>query len=123
MRVNIFGLLRLSEAQAFSKKGLPPQRTTGVESKACAQNQKDWATLSDPTEKFNAYATELALDMNRFASDQNSEVTLKKIQDDVDSGNDSGVRGTPTFFLNGKAINPGGTYEGFKQLIDDALAR
>jgi protein-disulfide isomerase len=48
-----------------------------------------------------AYAGELGLDADRVASELQSEVHRPRVQRDVDSGLASGVRGTPTFFVNG----------------------
>jgi protein-disulfide isomerase len=47
------------------------------------------------------YAAALNLDGNRFASDLSGHVFLSKIQDDMKGGLQSGVKGTPTFFING----------------------
>lgn len=47
------------------------------------------------------YAAALHLDRKRFASDLSGHVFLSKIQDDMKGGLQSGVQGTPTFFING----------------------
>lgn len=47
------------------------------------------------------YATALRLDLKRFARDLAGHVFLPKIEDDMAGGLQSGVRGTPTFFING----------------------
>src|SRR3989344_2772616 len=86
------------------------------------EKQNDWEQLSNPADLFNKFAADLQLDMQKFATDQKSDATIKKIQDDLESGEDSGVQGTPTFYLNGKRIDPQGSYDIFKKLIDDALA-
>lgn len=48
------------------------------------------------------YATALHLDLKRFAADLTGHVHLPKIQDDMRGGLQSGVQGTPTFFINGE---------------------
>ena len=48
------------------------------------------------------YARELDLDGARFTSDSSSEVVRSRIESDVDSGESSGVRATPTLFINGR---------------------
>jgi Na+/H+ antiporter NhaA len=48
------------------------------------------------------YATELGLDVQRFADDLGRNVGAARIAEDVDSAELSGVSGTPTFFINGK---------------------
>jgi 2-hydroxychromene-2-carboxylate isomerase len=45
------------------------------------------------------YAAELELDVDRFASDVQAR---RRVADDVDSADLSGVSGTPTFFVNGQ---------------------
>lgn len=47
------------------------------------------------------YAAALHLDLKRFAGDLTHHVHLPKIQADIQGGLQSGVQGTPTFFING----------------------
>jgi protein-disulfide isomerase len=47
------------------------------------------------------YATALHLDGKRFASDLSGHAFLAKVEDDMKGGLQSGVQGTPTFFING----------------------
>lgn len=50
-----------------------------------------------------SYAKELGLDLDAFDRDRNSDAVAKRIQRDVDSGDDTGeVFGTPTLFIEGK---------------------
>jgi protein-disulfide isomerase len=46
-------------------------------------------------------ALQLGLDIYRFQADYERVSHVRRIADDVDSGTNSGVRGTPTFFING----------------------
>ena len=46
-------------------------------------------------------ALQLGLEIYRFQSDLEREPSLRRIRQDFSSGSESGVRGTPTFFLNG----------------------
>jgi protein-disulfide isomerase len=48
------------------------------------------------------YAERLALDVDRFRDDLRRHTGAARIAEDVDSGDLSGVSGTPTFFLNGR---------------------
>jgi Na+/H+ antiporter NhaA len=48
------------------------------------------------------YAEELGLDLERFADDLGRHVGGRRIADDVDGAEESGVAGTPTFFINGR---------------------
>jgi protein-disulfide isomerase len=47
------------------------------------------------------YAAALGLDEGRFREELADRTHLPRIRDDVHSGERSGVRGTPTFFING----------------------
>lgn len=85
-------------------------------------NQESWENETDPTNTFISYATSMGLDIPTFTADLKSEAVADAIREDVNSGNASGVAGTPTFFINGVALtrNPQG-FEPFKALIDAAL--
>jgi protein-disulfide isomerase len=47
------------------------------------------------------YARNLGLNVDRFESDLNKEQHLRHIQEDMRTGEESGVDSTPTFFING----------------------
>ena len=46
-------------------------------------------------------AQRLELDMPRFKAEMDDEVYLQRVREHLDSGRASGVRATPTFFVNG----------------------
>ena len=48
------------------------------------------------------YAKRLGLDMAQFNAELNDHVYLQRVREHLQSGNDSGVRSTPTFFVNGR---------------------
>ncbi len=50
---------------------------------------------------FQLHAEDLGLDLERFTRDTTDPQTTARIERDLASGRASGVRGTPTFFLNG----------------------
>ena len=47
------------------------------------------------------YAQTLGLDEARFAAEMEAHAHLKRVEDHFNGGVDSGVHGTPTFFING----------------------
>ena len=47
-------------------------------------------------------AADLGLDQERFSAELEESVHAARVQRDVDSGEDSGITGTPTFFVNGR---------------------
>lgn len=65
-------------------------------------------------------AEELDLDMDQFLSDMESEELLAKINQDLIVGQDSGVEGTPSFFLNGILLE-GTDYESLKLEIEELM--
>jgi protein-disulfide isomerase len=83
-------------------------------------NHADWTELADPKPIFIDYATKIGLNIETFKVDMVSSILKQKITDSVKEGTKIGVAGTPTFFINGKAIdNPQG-YEVFKTLVEQA---
>jgi Na+/H+ antiporter NhaA len=48
------------------------------------------------------YAESLGLDVDRFADDLNAGVGARRMSEDVEGADLSGVSGTPTFFVNGR---------------------
>ena len=60
----------------------------------------------------NVFAEEIGLDMNVFIRDCRNRQLFKKIKNDLESGLNSGVDGTPTFFVNGRM------YSGFNDFPD-----
>ena len=50
----------------------------------------------------SAYAEKLELDMARYAFEIEDEVYLQRVREHIEGGARSGVRSTPTFFINGK---------------------
>lgn len=51
--------------------------------------------------QLRGYAERLELDMGRFNADMDDKIYLQRVREHVEGGNQSGVRATPTFFING----------------------
>jgi len=51
--------------------------------------------------QLRGYAQRLELDMLRYDAEMEGELYLQRVREQVEGGERSGVRGTPTFFLNG----------------------
>ena len=49
-----------------------------------------------------AYATQLGLDVDRFKDELHRREYAQRVSEDVASADESGVSGTPTFFINGR---------------------
>lgn len=80
------------------------------------ENQRD---LSPST--FERYAREIGLDMDRYASDVESDAVRRRIDTDMAQARELGVTGTPAFFINGRFISGAQPFVNFKRVIDDVL--
>lgn len=67
------------------------------------------------------YAKDLGLDTNKFNSCLDGGKYEEKVNNDLSSGEDAGVSGTPGFFLNGHLIEGAQPYQVFKDAIDFEL--
>ena len=67
-------------------------------------------------------AEKVGLDMTKFEADMNSPETDKFIKDELATAQQTGVNGTPTFFINGKRVM-NRTIDGMKQMVDDELKK
>jgi protein-disulfide isomerase len=81
--------------------------------------QEKWATSTNAKAHFDGYAKKIGLDMEKFNADYDLPEIKVKIEDSIKSGIKAGVNATPSFFLNGKKVNPQ-SYEQFKKLIEEA---
>jgi protein-disulfide isomerase len=52
-----------------------------------------------------ARAERLELDMTRFTAELDDEVYLQRVREHIEGGRASGVRATPTFFLDGALVD------------------
>ncbi|MFJ7988685.1 DsbA family protein [Streptomyces sp. NPDC096351] len=86
--------------------------------------QKEWGEAKESKAGlFRAYAAGLGLDMARYDAAVKAPATLERVRADQRDGLALGVRGTPTFFVDGVRIQTPGTYEDFKALIESRLSR
>jgi protein-disulfide isomerase len=84
--------------------------------------RKDWTHQEKPQHAFfETVAKELGLNVGQFKTDMQNPETLANIQKDYQEGPTLGVKGTPTFFVNGRLL-PGISYEEIKGAIDEELA-
>lgn len=84
------------------------------------ETQAEWGGKQDSQAPvFRNYAQELELDMAKYDAAVADEKTRERIRKDVVDGTALGVKGTPTFFLNGKKLVLN-TEEEFRQMLTDA---
>ena len=66
-------------------------------------------------------STALKIDMSTFSKCLNEDHTTGRVQIDSEEGQRFGVRGTPSFLINGKLVVGAQPYSVFKAAIEDAL--
>ncbi|MBI3768315.1 MAG: thioredoxin domain-containing protein [Deltaproteobacteria bacterium] len=73
-------------------------------------------------EAIRGIAEKLGLDMQKFQADMDSEEVKKQVQAETALGSTVNVRGTPTFFMNGKAMQAR-TVDAMKTLVAEELRK
>jgi protein-disulfide isomerase len=81
---------------------------------------ENYSSLSD--EKIQDIARQLSLDMEKFNRDVNDASIQSLINRDMSDAEQVPVQGTPTIFVNGKALKNRGPNE-FQQMIESALKK
>lgn len=74
-------------------------------------------------EFFFAMAEELNLDLQQFARCVSDPVVEAEVKADTAAGYDLSIRGTPTFYINGRVLVGAQPLETFAAIIDEELAR
>ena len=86
------------------------------------EHQAEWSGKGNADAIFKGYAAELGLEAAAFDECLDSGATRAQVQADVAEGSARGVRGTPTFFINGRPLVGAQPYAVIAQAIDAALA-
>jgi protein-disulfide isomerase len=71
----------------------------------------------------HAYAEQLQLDMPRYTAEMDDEIYLQRVREHQRSGNDSGVRATPTFYINGRVQDVSFGLRALGEAVEAALHR
>ena len=86
------------------------------------ETQSTWGEQQKPKDDlFRDFAEELGLDMERYDADYASDEVKGRVQRDVADGEELGVQGTPTFYIDGKLFQPTSA-EDFSTAVDKALS-
>jgi protein-disulfide isomerase len=95
----------------FPLEEVHPHALLAAEAAECAGAQGQFWPLYDllfehqlqlKAQQLRSYAERLPLDMTRYSAEMGDHVYLQRIREHQKSGRDSGVRGTPAFFVNGR---------------------
>lgn len=84
-------------------------------------NQPIWSALPNAEDEFDSYALELDLDIEQLHADMESDAVIRKLRNDQRGGNASGVRATPSLFVNGRPIAQP-TASRITQLVEEEFA-
>ena len=86
------------------------------------ENQATWSAKKDLVPVFADYAKEIGLNTDQFMKDLNGETVAARIFHDGKRAHSFGLKGTPSFFINGKeAKDDNWKPEGLRQMINEAL--
>lgn len=107
----------------------PHAQIAAEAAEAAGAQQRFWAmhrflfenALHLDARALNRYAEQAQLDLRRFDYEMGHHVYLPRVQAHLDSGASSGVRGTPTFFVNGLLCDVSFSLEKLRATIDAAI--
>lgn len=70
------------------------------------ERQGEWSPLGvgEARNKFGEYAQQLGLNVQQFTADMDDSELSQLVDSQTNEGNQLGVMGTPTFFVNGKRV-------------------
>lgn len=110
----------------FPISEINPDAVAAAEAAGCAQAQGKFWPMHDRLfglkgdlgrANLDRAAEQSGLDMNTYASCMDSHARLDEIRQDLAAGVAAGVRGTPTFFFNGRPVEGAIPSEAFGALI------
>ena len=73
--------------------------------------------------QLRGYAERLQLDMARYTAEMDDHVYLQRVREQIQGGRESGVRSTPTFFVNGRIQDVSFGLRFLFGAVDAALAK
>jgi protein-disulfide isomerase len=72
---------------------------------------------------FVTLAQNVGIDVNTFSACVSAQTHLGEVVSDQSDGTRAGIRGTPSFFINGRYVSGAQPYAVFASIIDQELAR
>ncbi|MDA2804696.1 DsbA family protein [Nocardiopsis suaedae] len=86
------------------------------------ETQDEWSGAAEPTpEVFVDYAEEIGLDRDQFVEDMQDPAILERVNADLPDGQEAGVQGTPTIFVNGRLMSSMPSEKQLSDIIDEEL--
>jgi protein-disulfide isomerase len=114
----------------FPLEGVHPHALRAAEAAECAGGQGKFWPMHDllfenqlhlKQPHLVDYAQRLGLDMPRFTAEMDDEIYLQRIREHQRNGDASGVRGTPTFFVNGRLVEVSYGLHALLDTVESAL--
>jgi protein-disulfide isomerase len=114
----------------FPLEGTHPAALLAAEAAECAGAQGEFWRMHDrlfeqqlhlSLKRVIELAGSLELDTARFIAEMNDHVFLQRVRDDQRSGEFSGVRATPTFFINGRILDVSYAMHSLSEAVDAEL--
>jgi protein-disulfide isomerase len=87
------------------------------------ERQREWQRLRNPTEKFEEFANALRLDAAKFTDCYAGDATKQRIDDANRIARQLRVRGTPTFYIDGREALGAIPIETWRRILSDGLMR
>lgn len=85
------------------------------------ETQSTWGEAQEPKDDlFRTFAEEIGLDLEQYDADYASDEVLERVRKDVADGEELGIRGTPTFYVDGELFEPQSVQD-FNDVLDEAL--
>jgi protein-disulfide isomerase len=115
----------------FPLEGVHPHAELAAEAAECAGEQGKFWEMTDllldnqshlKLQHLKAYAGRLGLDIARFTAQLDDHVYLQRVREHLQSGRDSGVHATPTFFVNGRLQDVSFGLKSLRDTVEAALS-
>lgn len=87
------------------------------------ERQTGWKSTRTPESLFRRFAAEIGLDETQFASCYQENRSGTRVEASNALAAQAGVRATPTFFVNGRAVQGALPVEQFRMILDASGAR
>jgi len=116
----------------FPLEEVHPHALQAAEASECAGSQGKFWPFHDAlfehqphleSHHLRNYAEKLQVDMARYKSDMDGHAHLQRIREHMQSGRESGARGTPTFFVDGKIQDVTFDLQSLFNAVDVALRK
>ena len=116
----------------FPLEEVHPHALWAAEAAECAGAQERFWPMHDllfdsqphlKLPQLRTYADRLQLDMSRYDLEMDDHVYLQRVREHIQSGRESGVRATPTFFVDGKVKDVSFGMRSLFDAVEAALRR